>query len=418
MSAATLFPTALRELTTDAWLLFVTRFTRLFAYGSLSVILVFYLVSLGLSEPQTGLVLTLTLAGDLVVSLYLTTRADRIGRRRMLVVGAVLMTLAGLAFAFTSNLIYLIIAGTIGVISPSGHEVGPFLSIEQASLSHLIPAELRTEIFAWYTLTGSLATALGALFGGVVSQALRHSMSAITSYRSIVLLYAILGVALACLFMRLSSLVEVTNQSDASPTGSFMGLGKSRNVVLKLSALFALDSFGGGFVVQSFAAYWFYLRFGAEPKTLGGIFFSANVFAGISALLASRLATRIGLVRTMVVTHLPSNLLLIAVPLMPTLRLAVLVLLLRFSISQMDVPTRQSFTMAVVEARERSAAGGFTGVARTTGAAISPLLTGFLFARPSLVNLPFYIAGTLKVVYDLLIYFSFRQLRPPEESCH
>lgn len=417
MSAATLFPPVLRALTTDAWLLFVTRFTRLFAYGSLSVILVFYLVRLGLSEPQTGLVLTLTLAGDLAVSLYLTTRADRIGRRRMLVVGAVLMTLAGLAFAFTTNLIYLIIAGTIGVISPSGHEVGPFLSIEQASLSHLIPAELRTELFAWYTLTGSLATALGALFGGVVSQALRHSMSAITSYRSIVLLYAILGVALACLFMRLSSLVEVTNQSDASPTGSFMGLSKSRNVVLKLSALFALDSFGGGFVVQSFAAYWFYLRFGAEPKTLGGIFFWANVFAGISALLASRLATRIGLVRTMVVTHLPSNLLLIAVPLMPTLPLAVLVLLLRFSISQMDVPTRQSYTMAVVEARERSAAGGFTGVARTTGAAISPLLTGFLFARPNLINLPFYIAGTLKVIYDLLLYFSFRQLRPPEEGC-
>lgn len=418
MSTATLFPTALRALTTDAWLLFVTRFTRLFAYGSLSVILVFYLVSLGLSEPQTGLVLTLTLAGDLAVSLYLTTRADRIGRRRMLVVGAVLMTLAGLAFAFTSNLIYLIIAGTIGVISPSGHEVGPFLSIEQASLSHLIPAELRTEVFAWYTLTGSLATALGALFGGVVTQALRqHSMSAVTSYRSIVLLYAILGIALACLFMRLSPLVEVINQSDTSLIRSFMGLGKSRNVVLKLSALFALDSFAGGFVVQSFAAYWFYLRFGAEPKTLGGIFFWANVFAGVSALLASRLATRIGLVRTMVVTHLPSNLLLIAVPLMPTLRLAVLVLLLRFSISQMDVPTRQSYTMAMVEARERSAAGGFTGVARTTGAAISPLLTGFLFARPNLINLPFYIAGTLKVVYDLLLYFSFRQLRPPEESC-
>lgn len=418
MSTATLFPTALRTLTTDAWLLFVTRFTRLFAYGSLSVILVFYLVSMGLSESQTGLVLTLTLAGDLVVSLYLTTRADRIGRRRMLVVGAALMALAGLAFAFTSNLIYLIIAGTIGVISPSGHEVGPFLSIEQASLSHLIPPQLRTEVFAWYTLTGSLATALGALFGGVVTQALRqHSMSAVASYRSIVLLYAFLGIALACLFTRLSSLVEVNNQSDVTPIGSFMGLGKSRNVVLKLSGLFALDSFAGGFVVQSFAAYWFYLRFGAEPKTLGGIFFWANVFAGISALLASRLANRIGLVRTMVVTHLPSNLLLIAVPLMPTLPLAVLVLLLRFSISQMDVPTRQSYTMAMVEARERSAAGGFTGVARTTGAVISPLLTGFLFARPDLINLPFYIAGTLKVIYDLLLYFSFRQLHPPEESC-
>jgi len=214
--------------------------------------------------------------------------------------------------------------------------------------------------------------------------------------------------------------VEVRNHSDKgeedSRFGGFIGLGSSRNIVLKLAGLFALDSFAGGFVVQSFAAYWFYLRFGAEPKTLGGIFFWANVFAGISALLASRLAARIGLIRTMVVTHLPSNLLLIAVPLMPTLSLAVLVLLLRFSISQMDVPTRQSYTMAVVEARERSAAGGFTGVARTTGAAISPLLAGFLFARPGLINLPFYIAGTLKAVYDLLLYFSFRQVRPPEEA--
>jgi MFS family permease len=420
MSNATLFPAALRALKTDAWLLFVTRFTRLFAYGSLSVILVFYLVSLGLSESETGLLLTLTLGGDIVVSLYLTTRADRIGRRRMLVVGAVLMALAGLAFAATSNLAYLIIAGTIGVISPSGHEVGPFLSIEQASLSHLIPPELRTEVFAWYTLTGSLATALGALFGGVVTQTLQQrSMTAVASYRSIVLLYAFLGIVLACLFMRMSSLVEVRDGFDrsvVSPIGSFLGLGKSRRIVLQLSGLFALDSFAGGFVIQSFAAYWFYLRFGTDPKTLGGIFFWANVFAGISALLASRLAARIGLVRTMVVTHMPSNLLLIAVPLMPTLSLAVLVLLLRFSISQMDVPTRQSYTMAVVEARERSAAGGFTGVARTTGAAISPLLTGFLFARPGLINLPFYIAGTVKVVYDLLLYYSFRQLRPPEEA--
>jgi MFS family permease len=420
MSTVSIFPPALRTLTSDAWLLFVTRFIRLFAYGSLSVILVFYLVSLGLSESQSGMVLTLTLVGDIAVSLYLTTRADRIGRRRMLLVGAILMALAGLVFAVTSKLLYLIIAGTIGVISPSGHEVGPFLSIEQASLSHLIPPSVRTEVFAWYTLTGSMATALGALFGGVVTQVLQQrSMTPVASYRSIVLLYAFLGIVLACLFTRISSLVEVNTHSEdagASPIGSFMGLGKSQNIVWKLSGLFALDSFAGGFVIQSFAAYWFYLRFGAEPKTLGGIFFWANVSAGISALLASRLANRIGLVNTMVVTHLPSNLLLIAVPLMPTLSLAVLVLLLRFSISQMDVPTRQSYTMSVVEARERSAAGGFTGVARTTGAAISPLLAGFLFARPSLINLPFYIAGSLKVVYDLLLYFSFRQPRPPGEA--
>jgi len=415
-----LIPTALKVLSRDGWLLFVTRFTRLFAYGSLSVILVFYLIGLGLTSAQAGLVLTLTLVGDVVVSLYLTTRADRIGRRRMLIAGSILMAAAGLAFACTSNLIFLILAGTIGVISPSGNEVGPFLSIEQAALSHIIPATARTEVFAWYTMAGSLATALGALFGGFATQALQHaSMTPVASYRSIVIVYAIFGAVLAFLFARLSAYVEV-NPADDSTVGTattrFFGLTHSRNIVLKLSSLFALDSFGGGFVVQSFAAYWFYLRFGVEPRMLGAIFFWANLFAGISALLASRLAVRIGLVRTMVVTHLPSNILLILVPLMPTLSLAILVLLLRFSISQMDVPTRQSYTMAVVPAEERSAAGGFTGVARTTGAALSPLFVGFLFAKPSLINAPFFIAGTLKIGYDLLLYYSFRKIRPPEEG--
>jgi MFS family permease len=420
--ATTIFiPSVLRTLSRDGWLLFVTRFTRLFAYGSVSVILVFYLISLGLTSAQAGLVLTLTLVGDVVVSLYLTTRADRIGRRRMLIVGSILMAAAGLAFACTSNLLFLVIAGTIGVISPSGHEVGPFLSIEQAALSHIVPAAARTEVFAWYTLAGSLATAFGALCGGALTQALEHtSITRVQSYRAVVFLYAALGISLAFLFSRLSRLVEV----GAAPNGSapppsvahVFGISRSRNVVLKLSSLFALDSFAGGFVVQSFAAYWFYLRFGVEPAALGAIFFWANVFAGISALLASRLSARIGLIRTMVVTHLPSNILLILVPLMPNLSLAVLVLLLRFSISQMDVPTRQSYTMAVVPAEERSAAGGFTGVARTTGAAISPLLAGFLFARPSLISAPFFIAGTLKIVYDLLLYRSFRTVRPPEEQ--
>ena len=421
MTKIKLIPSVLRTLSRDGWLLLVTRFARLFAYGSLSVILVFYLVGLGLSESQVGLVLTLTLAGDVIVSLYLTTRADRIGRRRMLIIGSVLMAAAGLAFACASNLLFLVIAGTIGVISPSGNEVGPFLSIEQAALSHIVPAATRTEVFAWYTLAGSLATALGALCGGGLTQALQHTaMTHVQSYRAVVFLYAALGAALAFLFLRLSTSVEVSpalnGPAPSSSVAGIFGIARSRNVVLKLSGLFALDSFAGGFVVQSFAAYWFYLRFGVQPAALGAIFFCANVFAGISALLATRLAARIGLIRTMVVTHLPSNILLILVPLMPNVSLAVLVLLLRFSISQMDVPTRQSYTMAVVPAEERSAAGGFTGVARTTGAAISPLLAGFLFARPSLISAPFFIAGTLKIIYDLLLYKQFVAVRPPEEA--
>jgi MFS family permease len=393
---------------------------RLFAYGSLSVILVFYLVGLGLTESQVGLLLTLTLAGDIVISLYLSTRADRIGRRRMLIVGAVLMAGAGLAFACTSNLLFLIIAGTIGVISPSGNEVGPFLSIEQAALSHVVSGTTRTEVFAWYALAGSLATAAGALCGGALTQVLQaNAMTAVASYRVVVISYAALGVVLAFAFSRLSGAAEATPAEDRSgtqgPVADFLGIHKSRRIILQLSSLFALDSFAGGFVVQSFAAYWFYLRFGLNPGKLGVIFFWANVFAGISALLASRLASRIGLIKTMVVTHLPSNVLLILVPLMPNLRLAVLVLLVRFSISQMDVPTRQSYTMAVVRPEERSAAGGITGVARTTGAAMSPFFAGLLFARPALIGVPFFIAGALKIVYDVLLYRKFIALAPDEE---
>jgi MFS family permease len=202
---------------------------------------------------------------------------------------------------------------------PSGNEVGPFLPIEQAALSEIVPG--RTGVFAWYSLAGSVATAVGSLAAGLLVQGLRRTtMTPLASERAVVLLYSAMGVVLALLFSTLSGSAEV--RVDAGrPAGvkSRLGIGSSRAVVLKLSGLFALDAFGGGFVVQSFAAYWFYLRFGVEPATLGGIFFGANVFAGISALLASRLASRIGLVRTMVFTHLPSNVLLILVPLMPNL---------------------------------------------------------------------------------------------------
>jgi MFS family permease len=414
--------TGLQFLTPDGWLLFLTRFTRLFAYGSLSLVLVFYLTGLGLSESQTGLLFTLILIGDTVVSLYLTTRADRIGRKRMLIIGAILMAAAGLTFACTSNLLFLIVAGTVGVISPSGNEVGPFLSIEQAALSHIVPDRLRTEIFAWYTLAGSLATAIGSLFGGMLTNTLqRTAMTPVGSYRVIVMLYAAFGALLAVFFTRLSSAAEVS-LSEEEPTSpaamkAFLGIAAdSRKVVFKLSGLFALDAFSGGFIVQSFAVYWFYLRFGANPRTLGVIFFWANVFAGVSALLASRLASYFGLIKTMVFTHIPSNILLIVVPLMPNLTLAIGVLLLRFSISQMDVPTRQSFTMAVVRPEERSAAAGITGVARTTGAAMAPLFAGLMFARPSLINVPFFLAGTLKIIYDLLLYKEFVSVLPPEET--
>ncbi len=387
----------------------------MFGYGLLSVVLVLYLVALGVDGFMVGLILTLTLLGDAAISLWLTTHADRLGRRRILAAGAALMLLAGIVFAIAQDPWILLLAATIGVISPSGNEVGPFLAVEQASLSQTIPDRDRTRVFGWYNLAGSLATATGALAAGLIAQALQGSgASEMDSYRAIVIGYAMIGIVLAALFWRLSPAVEVPVVERTS-VATRLGLHRSRGIVLRLAALFSLDAFAGGFVMQSLIAYWFHQRFGADPAALGAIFFGANILAGISALAAARLAARIGLINTMVFTHLPSNVLLILVPLMPTLPLAVGVLLARFAISQMDVPTRQSYTIAVVEPDERSAAAGVTGIARSLGAAISPSLATPLLQSVPLAGLPFMIGGGLKIVYDLLVLRAFSAVRPPEE---
>jgi MFS family permease len=385
----------------------------MFSYGFLSVVLVLYLVELGFSEGRIGLLLTLTLAGDALISLGITLYADRLGRKRMLLLGAALMVAAGIPFAFSGSFTVLVVAGTLGVISPSGNEVGPFLAIEQAALSQVLPEDRRTGVFAWYNLVGSFATAFGALAGGWTAQALQASgLAPVASYRVLVLAYAAAGLGLAVLFTRLSGAVEAP---PAAVPASRWGLHASKGVVLRLSALFSLDAFAGGFVIQSVVAYWFHLRFGVAAGMLGTIFFGANFLAGLSSLYAVRLARHIGLIRTMVVTHIPSNVLLIMVPLMPNLPLAILVLLLRFSISQMDVPTRQAYTMQAVAPDERSAAAGITGVARTTGAALSPMLAGPLLAIPALASLPFILAGSLKILYDLLLYRSFKSAEAGSE---
>ncbi len=412
---------SLQVLTLDGRRLFAARTARLFAYGFLSVILVLYLLEAGLSEKQVGLLLTLTLAGDTAISLWITTRADRIGRRNMLLAGAGLMVLAGVVFMLTRNYLLLILAGIVGVISPSGNEVGPFLAVEQSALTQLLPDRLRTGVFAWYNLAGSFATAVGALAGGSTAQYLRDAgFPPVTAYRVVIGGYALIGLLLILLFLQLTASIEVSQPSPKVDQGrntgmSALGLNRSRGVVFRLAALFSLDSFAGGFVIQSLVAYWFQTRFGAGPALLGGIFFGANILAGVSALSAAWVARRIGLIRTMVFTHLPSNLLLMLVPLMPNLPLAIAVLLLRFSISQMDVPTRQSYTMAVVEPDERSAAAGITGVARTIGASLSPVLTGMLFSSPALLGMPFLISGGLKIIYDLALYRNFLDIKPPEE---
>jgi MFS family permease len=396
-------------------ILFSTRIIRLFCYGFLSVILALYLSAAGLTEKQIGLLFTFTLAGDAVISLWLTTSADRFGRKRTLILGALLMAGAGIVFLLTRNLILLILAAIIGVISPSGNEIGPFLSVEQAGLTQLISDKKRTQYFAWYALVGSFATALGALSSGWLAQILQNNgWAVLASYRVILIGYAMGGFLLLFFFVNLSNSIEV--QTKPETTKRVLGLHKSRKVVFKLSSFFALDAFAGALLVQSLIAFWFHVRFGVDTGILGSIFFGANILAGISALLAVRLADRFGLINTMVFTHIPSNILLMMVPLMPTLPLAIGVLLLRFSISQMDVPTRQSYTMAVVAPDERSAAAGVTGIARSVGAAISPVLTGLLFSIPALFSAPFFLSGGLKIVYDLLLYREFRAVKPPEEN--
>jgi MFS family permease len=389
-------------------------------YGALGVILVLYLAAAGLDPGPIGILLALTLAGDTVISLLLTTHADRIGRRRTLVYGALLMAAAGIVFAVTPGglgsvgFVVLLVAATLGVLSPSGAEVGPFLPIEQASLTEVTPAARRTQIYAWYNLTGSVATAVGALVAGlVVAGLVGAGWSELDAYRVILLSYTIRGLILVPIVRAVSPAVEVP-PVDATIAGR-LGLHRSRGIVGRLAALFALDAFGGGLIIQSLLAFWFHERFGLSEAALGAIFFGANILAAVSALAAARIARRIGLINTMVFTHLPSNVLLILVPLMPTVELAILVLLARFSISQMDVPTRQSYTMAVVDPDERSAAAGVTGIARTTGAALSPLIAAPLFAVPALAAVPFFLAGGLKILYDLALWRAFSSKPPPEE---
>jgi MFS family permease len=406
----------------DVWLLFATRSLRLFAYGCVSLVLMLYLTTVGLTGERAGLLLTMTLLGDTALSLWITTSADRVGRKWMLIAGAGLMVLGGAAFAATDDFFLLLAAATVGVISPSGNEVGPFLAIEQAALAHVVSPDRRTHVFAWYNLAGSLATAAGALACGLAVQAMQsHAVPPLQSYRAVLLAYAAAGLLLAALFTRLTPAAEaipLTATADAAPARrGFLGLHRSRGVVLTLAALSALDAFAGGFVLQTVMASWFHDRWGADPGTLGWVFAGANLLAGFSALAAAGIARRIGLLRTMVFTHVPSNLLLILVPFMPTLESAVAVLLLRFSISQMDVPTRQAYTAAVVSPDERSAAAGLTGVARTTGAALSPALAGPLLAAPILFGgLPFVVSGVLKLAYDGLLYRLFRRATFLEEG--
>ncbi|HEU4345164.1 MAG TPA: MFS transporter [Candidatus Binatia bacterium] len=397
-------------LSPDGRLLFATCGVRSFAYGFLSVVLGLYLDSIGLDATAIGWIFTAALAGGALVTMVLTALADSFGRRTLLMIGAMLMALAGVAFAVTDDPTLLGIAAIFGTISPSGKEVGPFLSIEQAIIPQTTHEQSRTSVFSLYNLVGSLSGALGALAVGLPTLL---SLPPIAGYRLLIWGYVSAAVVMLVLFALLSPAVEA--KSASVPTHRKIGVQKSRGIVAKLSALFALDAFAGGFIVQGLVAYWFYLRYETAADVLAAIFFGANFLAALSFLAAPAMARLMGLLNTMVFTHLLSNLLLLLIPLMPNLELSVLVLLARHLLSQLDVPTRQSYTMAIIDPAERAASAGILSVARNAGAALAPLFAGTVLAAPRL-GLPFLLAGSLKIIYDLWIFILFRHLRPPEES--
>ena len=397
-------------LSRDGWLLFATCGVRSFAYGFLSVVLGLYLETIGLTTTAIGWIFAAALAGGALMTIVITSVADSFGRKTLLILGAVLMATAGWVFAISSDPLLLALAAIFGTISPSGKDVGPFLSIEQAILPETTQDQHRTTIFSAYNLIGSLSGAVGALAVGLPSL---FSISQITGYRFLVWGYVICAVVMMVVFGLLSPAIERKPKTVSQKRA--ISVQRSRKVVAKLAGLFAVDAFAGGFIVQSIVAYWFYLRYETDLNTLGGIFFGTNLLAALSFLAAPAIARRLGLLNTMVFTHLPSNILILLVPLMPNLELAVVMLLVRNLLSQLDVPTRQSYAMAVVDPDERAASAGILSVARNAGAAIAPLFTGPILTVPSL-GLPFLLAGGLKIIYDLWIFAVFRKVKPPEEE--
>jgi len=396
----------------DGKKLLLTRALRTFGYGFLAVALGLYLQQLGMSALHVGVVLTAAVAGSALMNVFWSLAADRFGRRRTVVTMALLMIAGGLLFAVTDRLWVLVLAALTGTVSASSAEVGPFLTVEQAILPQTAPDDRRTWLFALYDTLGNLAGAAGALFTGAVGLFARLGLTGASAYRPLFLVYAAIGLLNLLLFLSLSSAVEAARVEGSR---RFVGLHRSTGTVTRLSALFGLDALAGGFVVQSIVAYWFHLRWGLSPATLGVLFFWAGLLSGLSLLAASWLARRFGLLNTMVFTHLPSNLLLVLVPLAPVAWLAVLLFLARMSVSQMDVPTRKSYTMAVVDPDERTATAGITNVARTAASAVSPVLSGAAIGVGALA-LPFLVAGGLKILYDGLIYLAFRDVHPPEEQ--
>ena len=390
-------------------LLFV-RGLRAFADGYVSLLLPLYLIMLGFSPLQVGVIATATLLGSGMLTLLVGIHAYRFKQRTLLLAAAALMAATGLGFAVTTDFWPLLVIAVVGTLNPSSGDVSVFLPLEHAWLSRAVEDRERTALFARYSLIGSLVAALGAFFAGVpdllVSTAGWSMKSAL---QAMFALYGLIGVGAALIYRTLPATPGSTAPGPAAP------LKQAKRTVYTLAALFSLDAFGGGFVVQSMLALWLYERFQLSIATTATIFFWTGLLSAFSFLIAVRIAKRIGLINTMVFTHLPSNVLLVLVPFMPTLSWAIALLLVRSALSQMDVPTRTSYVMAVVPPAERAAAASVTAVPRSLASSASPLLAGYLLGV-STFGWPLAIAGGLKIAYDLLLLVMFRAVRPPEET--
>ena len=388
--------------------LFAARALRDFGDGFVAILLPVYLLALGLTPLEVGIISTVSLLGSACLTIAVGFLGVRYHYRELLLGAASLMIATGVAFALIDAYAVLLIVAFAGTINPSAGSVSVFVPLEHTALTSAVTDVDRTKMFARYSLVGALAAAAGALVAGTPEFLGHIGLDKLTAINAMFVLYALLGLIGAAFYSRIPKRQE--RERSASPSA----LGPSRTTVLKLAALFSLDAFAGGFVVQSLLALWLFERFEMSLAAAGAFFFWTGVLSAFSFPVAARLSRRIGLINTMVFTHIPSSIALMLAAVAPTLPLALALLSIRAALSQMDVPTRSSYVMAVVTESERTAAASFTAVPRSLAAAMSPAMAGAMFAA-SYQAWPLLICGALKITYDLLLLMQFRYLKPPEE---
>lgn len=392
----------------DLRLILAIQALRAFAYGFGSVVLGAALANSGLGQGQVGLIFAAMLAGMALVSIGVGMRGERIGRRKLYAGLLLLMGVSGAVFALTTLLPLLVLFALTGTLSTDPNESGPITSLEQAMLGQASP-EVRTRVFGKYNAVAYLAGSFGALAAGGPDK-FRGVLPAMPTDQRWLLLIPVVALLCVLIALRLSPSVEATGEGKPASKP----LVRSKATVSGLAKLFSLDSFAGGFIVQAFLVYWFNVKFGASVQLMAVVFFVAGLLQAGSSIVSGRVAHRFGMLNTMVFTHLPSNVLLIMIPLMPTLELAIAMLLLRFALSQMDVPARQAYVVAMVDPEERTAAAAYTNTARYVTRPFGALGAGAVMQIA--IGAPFVVAGSLKIVYDLLIYKKFRRVPLPEDS--